>query len=72
MTNPFRHLTDTVIGFSQDSQETPDMDVDLVVPSTSKEQETEKENQNTENHNNSPKIMVIQTLWEFQILISVF
>lgn len=57
----FRHLTDTVIGF--DSQDTPDMDVDLM-PSTSNERETEteKENQNTENHSmndNSPKIMVV-------------
>lgn len=58
----FKHLTDTVIGF--DSQETQDMDVELM-PSTSheREMETEKENQNTENHNNdncSPKTMVVQ------------
>lgn len=61
MNSAFRHLTDTVIGF--DSQETQDMDVDLM-PSTSNERDMEKENesQNTENHNTdngSPNIMVI-------------
>lgn len=71
VTNAFRHLTDTVIGF--DSQETPDMDVDLV-PSFSKAFETVKENQNTENHtneNSSPKIMVSLTFFHIKILISI-
>lgn len=67
MSNSFKHLTDTAIGF--DSQETQDLVFDS--PSTSA-QDIEKENQNTENNTTQVAVSIRHPIYSDSSLICIF